>query len=73
MPELDKTDLSDLRVDEKQAYVYARLLYPAMKKLKETMTTEDAIRTVIARQNEIMLLGEQDQSLLAAELKRLAL
>ena len=73
MPELDQTDLSDLRADEKQAYVYARLLYPAMKKLKETMTTEDAIRTVIARQNEIMLLGEQDQSLLAAELKRLAL
>ncbi len=73
MPELDKTDLSGLRAEEKQAYVYARLLYPDMKKLKETMTTEAAIRTVIARQNEIMLLSEQDQSLLTAELNRLAL
>lgn len=71
MPELDGTDLSALNADEKQAYVYARLLYPDMKKLQETMTTETAIRAVIAKQNEIMLLSDPEQTLLATHLRRL--
>ncbi len=71
MPKLDGTDLSALNADEKHAYVYARLLYPDMKKLQETMTTETAIRAVIAKQNEIMLLSDPEQTLLATHLRRL--
>ena len=72
MPELDETNLSDLRADEKQAYVYARLLYPDMKKFRETMAPEAAIRAIIERQNKIMLLCDRDQTLLADSLRRLS-
>ncbi len=71
MSELDRTDFSGMSADEKQAYVYARMLCPAVEKLQQTMTTESAISTVIAGQNEIMLLSDNDQRLMAAYLGRL--
>lgn len=60
-----------MSADEKQAYVYAHMLCPAVEKLQQTMTTESAISTVIAGQNEIMLLSDNDQRLMAAYLGRL--
>lgn len=60
-----------MSADEKQAYVYAYMLYPAVEKLQQTMTTESGISTVIAGQNEIMLLSDNDQRLMAAYLGRL--
>ena len=71
MPELDSADLSGMNAEEKQAYVYAHMLYPEMKKLSETMPTEDAIDTIIARQNEIMLLSDHDKALLKTYLRDL--
>ena len=72
MPRLDAADLSGMNAEEKQAYVYAYMLYPELKKLSETMPTEDATRAIITRQNEIMLLSDHDKSLLKAYLRRLA-
>ena len=71
MPRLDATDLSAMNAEEKQAYVYAYMLYPELRKLSETMPTETAVRTLIARQNEIMLLSDHDKSLLEAYLHRI--
>lgn len=71
MPRLDATDLSAMNAEEKQAYVYAYMLYPELRKLSETMPTETAVRTLIARQNEIMLLSDHDKSLLKNALHRL--
>jgi poly(A) polymerase len=71
MPRLDATDLSAMNAEEKQAYVYAYMLYPELRKLSETMPTETAVRTLIARQNKIMLLSDHDKSLLEAYLHRI--
>ena len=71
MPELDKTNLSGLNADQKQAYVYACMLYPDLTKFRKTMKTDAAIRAVIARLNEIMSLSEQEQTLLAMHLRQL--
>ena len=72
MPELDRVDFSGMSADEKQAYVYARMLYPDMEKLRKTMTTENAIDNVITRQNKIMLLSEHDQRLMTDYLRQLS-
>ncbi len=71
MPALDATDLSAMNAEEKQAYVLARMLYPDMKKLSETMPQDAAIRTVITRQNEITRLSDHDKSLLETYLGKL--
>ena len=71
MPELDKTNLSGLNADQKQAYVYACMLYPDLTKFRKTMKTDAAIRAVLARLNEIMSLSEQEQTLLAMHLRQL--
>ncbi len=71
MPALDKADLSGLDAEGKQAYVYARLLYPDLQKYQKTMPTEVAIRAVIAGINEIMSLPNDTQELLATHLHRL--
>lgn len=68
MPRLDATDLSAMNAEEKQAYVYAYMLYPELRKLSETMPKETAVRTLIARQNEIMLLSDRDKNLLETAL-----
>ena len=68
MPALDATDLSAMNAEEKQAYVYAYMLYPELRKLSETMPKETAVRTLIARQNEIMLLSDRDKNLLETAL-----
>ncbi len=71
MPALDKADFSGLDAEGKQAYVYARLLYPDLQKYQKTMPTEAAIRTVIAGLHEIMSLPDDTQELLATHLRLL--